>query len=109
MKVVAIAIAALGVVAAAGTATAASRISDMDYLKAARCKGLAQGLSADTAGVDALLKDARKSRDAYIVDRGDAEMKRAKRETQGDRKDKVSAEFTNACTAYMGSGNLAAR
>jgi hypothetical protein len=103
MKVAAIAIVAASLVAA-GTATAATRISDVDYLRASRCKGLAEGLSSDTTGVDALLKDAKRSRDQYIVERGEAEMKRAKREMQGDRKDKASAEFASACTAFMGPG-----
>ena len=107
MKTAAILLAGLSLVAA-GTATASPRVSDVDYLRASRCRGLAEGLGGDTAGLDAFLKTAQKSRATYVLERAEAEMKRAKRETQGDRKEKVSAEFAQACVAYKGGGGGAA-
>ena len=100
MKVAAILIAGASLVAAT-TATASPRISDLDYLRASRCKGLAQTLGADTAGVDALLKSAKMSRQPVIQERASAELARAKREARS-QKDKVAAELSGGCVAYMG-------
>ncbi|MDB5418926.1 MAG: hypothetical protein JWP50_2345, partial [Phenylobacterium sp.] len=61
MKVAAIALVALGL-AVAGSAAASSRVTDVDYLKANRCKGLASGMGADTAGLDAFIKTEGRSR-----------------------------------------------
>ena len=105
MKLAAILIVGASLVAA-GTATASPRISDLDYLRASRCKGLAESLGGDTVGVDALLKSARASRASVIVDRGQTELSRAKREARGDRKDRLTAELAGGCAAYMGGPEL---
>lgn len=103
-------VAGFGLVAA-GTAAASPRISDLDYLRASRCKAIAETLGGtDTASMESLLKDARRNRSAYIVERGEAEAQRARREARGERKDKVSAELASACTAYLtGDKDVAAR
>lgn len=102
MKFAAIALAAVGLLAA-GAASASDRVSDLDYMKASRCKGLATGLGADSAGLDAFLKAQSRSRSPIVVDRGEDEMTRGKREaTKADTKDRVSAELTGPCMAYVG-------
>ncbi|MCR5881009.1 hypothetical protein [Phenylobacterium sp. J367] len=103
MKVAAIAIAALGLVAA-GQAGAAERASDLDYMKANRCKGLAETLgSVDTAGLDTYLKAQKKGRQSFVLERGESEFDKARREAKSpDRKDRLNAELTGACMAYMG-------
>jgi hypothetical protein len=102
MKVAAFALAALGL-AVAGAATAAERATDLDYMKASRCKGLAEAMGADTAGVDAYLKQEGRGRAPFVVERAGAEMSKAKREARSeDRRDRLSAELTGACTAYTG-------
>lgn len=100
MKVAAILIAGLGL-AVAGTAVAGPRISDMDYLRASRCKGIAESVGVDTAGVDALLKSAKVSRQPVVLDRAEAEVARAKRDARS-QKDKVTSELSGGCSAYMG-------
>jgi hypothetical protein len=103
MKVAAIALATISL-AVAGSAAAASRATDVDYLRANRCKGLAAGLgSTDVSGIDAFLKVEGRSRAAYIEQRGEEEMKRAKRETSdANRKDRLVAELNGPCMAYVG-------
>ena len=50
MKTAAVALIAVGLFTA-GAASASDRVSDVDYMKAARCKGLATGLGAESAGL----------------------------------------------------------
>ena len=65
MKVAAIALVALGLTA--GAATAAERVTDLDYMKASRCKGIAEGMGqADTASLDAFLKEQKKGRQIVL-------------------------------------------
>jgi hypothetical protein len=104
MKTAAIALAAVGLLAA-GAASAADRVSDLDYMKASRCKGLATSLGADTTSLDAFLKVQARSRLSYVIERGDAEMTRGKREAaKADLKDRTSAELSGPCMAYAGEG-----
>ncbi|WP_374470074.1 hypothetical protein [Phenylobacterium sp.] len=109
MKAVAIAIAALGLAAAAGSAVAAERASDLDYLKASRCKGIAEGVgSVDTAGLDGFLKEQKRGRQTFVLERGDSEAAKARREAKSmDRRDRLSAELSGACVAYMAGGDKA--
>jgi hypothetical protein len=106
MKLAALALATLSL-AASGATAAATHVTDVDYLKANRCKGLAQGLG-DTdavAGLSAFIKEQGKTRVDYILERGDAELARAKREASSvDTKTRVQAEFSGTCTAYMDNG-----
>jgi hypothetical protein len=106
MKLAALALATLSL-AAAGSAAAATHVSDVDYLRANRCKGLAQGLGeADAvAGLGAFIKQQGATRLDAIIERGDEEFTRAKRESSRvDTKARDQAEFSSACTAYMDSG-----
>ena len=105
MKAAAILVVTLGLVCA-GVASATEHVTDLDYLKANRCKGLAVGLGAgDTASLDALLKSEGRTRSDAIVQRAAEEFTKAKREAaKTDLKDRSSAEFNGPCLAYMGSG-----
>jgi len=103
---IAIAAASLSV---AGAAAAAEHVTDVDYLKASRCRGIASGLGADTAGLDAFLKAESRSRVDFILRRGEDEASRAKRETRdANLKDRLSGELASTCTAYMGPGKTLA-
>ena len=103
MKFAAIALAAGGLLTA-GAAAASDRVTDLDYMKASRCKGLATGLGADSAGLDAFLKEQGRSRTLIVVDRGADEMTKAKKEAaKADSKDRVSAELSGPCMAYSGA------
>jgi hypothetical protein len=103
MKFAAIAIAALGL-AVAGSA-AAARFTDVDYLRASRCKGIATGLGADTASLDALLKAEGRSRMDVILRHGEEEADRAKRQAaDANMKDRLAAELASGCAAYTAGG-----
>ena len=97
---------------AAGSASAASsNVTDVDYLKANRCKGLAASITGvvDTASLDSFIRSERMGRQSYIVDRGDDEFTRARKEAKSqDRKERLTAELTGPCQAFFqGSSNVA--
>lgn len=103
MRLIAIAFAATGALAAAGSAAAA--VSDVEYLKASRCRGLADsGLAqVDTAALDAFVKSERSGRAPYVLERSKVEYDKAKREAKtdsGDRKARLAAELSGPCQAY---------
>ena len=108
MKTAAILLATLGL-AVAGSAVASDHLTDVDYLKANRCAGLAAGLGqGDAASLDALIKTEGRSRVETIYQKGMEVQNRAKREAAGtDGKERLAAELNGACVAYMGAGSSA--
>lgn len=103
MKAAAIVFATLGL-AMAGTAVASEHFTDLDYLKANRCKGLAAGLgSGDTAALDATIKAEGRTRPDAVLQRAQDELTRGKKDgAKADLKDRMSAELNGPCLAYMG-------
>ena len=101
MNTVAVLATALALASGASAAVAA-QATDVDYLKASRCRGLAVGLGADASGLAAFVKSQGQARAPFIQERADEEFARAKREARGDAKERVSAEFAGACSAYAG-------
>jgi len=107
MKIAAVLLATVGL-ACAGVASASTHVSDVDYLRANRCKGLAMGLGADTASLDALIKTEGRSRAESIVLRAQNELDRGKREAaKSDLKERLTAELNGPCEAYMTAGKEA--
>jgi len=72
----------------------------MDYLRASRCRGIAAGLGADAAAIDAYVKSAARGRMPSVQDRADQEFAKAKREARGDGKTRLQAELAGACAPY---------
>jgi hypothetical protein len=108
MKTAAILFATLSLgITAAGAAAAADHLTDMDYLKANRCRGIAEGLGAgDTAGLDALIKTESRTRPEAIYERGQAEVARGKRDASSrDMRERLSDELNGSCMAYLGAGH----
>ncbi len=103
MKAAAIVFATLGL-AMASTAVASERFTDLDYLKANRCKGLAASLgTGDTAALDATIKAEGRSRADAILQRAQDELSRGKKDgAKTDLKGRVTAELNGPCLAYMG-------
>ena len=89
--------------ASAGTAAFAAAATDIDYLKASRCRGIAVGLGADSSAIDAYLKSAAHGRAPYIMSRADEEFAKAKRQSRGDAKARLQAELASACAPYTAS------
>jgi len=109
MKTAAVLLAAIGL-AVAGAAAASDHLTDLDYLKANRCRGLAEGLgSGDVAGLDALIKTEGRSRVETIYTKGQEELNRGKKEaSRTDSRDRLSAELNGPCTAYLGGAQASA-
>ncbi len=110
MKIVMFALAA-----AAFTTSAASgsdRTTDVQYLKAARCKGLAASLTGlvDSAALDTFVKQAGRHRTSDVMQRADDEYDRARREARrGGRKETLTAELTGPCQAFLGGASDVAK
>ncbi len=100
---------AAGILLSAAAAAASERVSDLDYMKAARCKGIAASLGSDTAALDAFLKEQSRSRVSYVIERGEEEMSRGKRDgARADLKARTGAELSGPCSAYMGQAKTMA-
>ncbi|MDB5472636.1 MAG: hypothetical protein JWR84_4196 [Caulobacter sp.] len=89
--------------ASAVSAQPADRLSDAQFVKAARCKGLAKGEGIDTKGVDAVIKANKRGRADWIIDKAmnaqdDAQVEASK--ADGTRKAELIAERNGACQAF---------
>jgi hypothetical protein len=100
MNVAAVTLASLTLASSASMAFAAP-VTDVDYLKASRCRGIASGLGADTSAINAYLKSATAGRGPSILDRGQEEYATAKRQARGDSKERLQAELSGPCSAYV--------
>jgi hypothetical protein len=106
-------IAAVVAVSAMAGAAQAAEISNTQFLQAARCRGLAasEGLGKlDTASIDAFLRQETGSRELPV--RASAKSKVTSAEKEGDKaegakKDKLIAERSGACSAYLGGSSTA--
>lgn len=96
---------------AAATATSAfaqpaARLTDVEYMQAARCAGLASAdASLDTASINTLLKTEGRGRIGYVSDKAD-EMKsdaaRSAKRANGYAKERIAAELGGACKRFLG-------
>jgi hypothetical protein len=108
MKFTAIALAAVGLATLAGSASAASHATDVDFLRANRCKGLAVGLGSDATPFASYIKAEEGTRLDVIIDRGDQEFDRARRQAKdANIKAKLEAELAGPCSAYMAGQTVA--
>jgi hypothetical protein len=101
-------IAAVAAVSVAGAAEAAtSGLSDLQFLKAARCRGLASSENLgklDTASLDALLRNESAQRDLPVQTSANGRMTSARKEADaaaGDKKAKLIAERDEVCAPFM--------
>ena len=105
MRVLSLAIAAAVTLASAGLAVAKDRVSDGEYLAAARCTGLAQGAEQDAQGFEAFFKAQAKGRPSAITDRAEKIRDKARhsaRIANDTQKGVFAQELTGACQAYAG-------
>lgn len=104
-------IAAILIAATASTAALAqpaARLSDRDFVKAARCKGLMKSDAlgaADPAAIEALLKANKRGRADHIVEKAnmatDAARVEAAKADESARAELI-AERDGACQAFAG-------
>lgn len=104
-----IALTAIALTAAfASAAQARTNLSDVEYLQAARCSGLAASGAlgeTDTTAIEAMLKAESRGRVGYIVDKGAAAKSDAKRQAtraKDERRAGLQAELSGACARFLG-------
>ena len=97
-------------VAGAALSSAASaqteRMSDVAFIAASRCEGLAQGAKVDTAAIAKLLNVQDNDRLDAIRDKAEQAREDAKRQAShadGYTQSQVSAELSGACKAFLQS------
>jgi hypothetical protein len=94
---------AAALIVAALPADAATSVSDVDYLKAGRCKGLAVGLSLKSGALDDFLRTQGRSRSQPGLELTAEQQRRAERASRNaDLRQRLTAEFANQCARYIG-------
>jgi hypothetical protein len=104
MKILAVSVFAMSVVASAASA-AQSTLTDVQYIKASRCAGIAKTLTnvVDSEQLAALVKSERGVRADYVVGRaGDAFEQGRKEAKKEARRENLTAELTGSCAALLG-------
>lgn len=100
-------VATLVIAAGAGVVTPAAAqaaMSDVEYMQAAHCAGLAQGARLDTSKVDALLRANQSGRVVEAIDRGDQMRDDARRQASHAgpfERQAQAAERNGVCSAYL--------
>jgi hypothetical protein len=105
-------IALTAALAAGSVASAAEKVTDVDFMRANRCKGLATSLTGvvDPAQLNAFIKAETGARAPYVIERATEEFNRAKKEGRSeDRRERLTAELTGPCQAYLGSPSNVAK
>ena len=95
-----------GLTATAATAAFAAegRLSDSQFIKAARCAGLASGADAEAAKFNALVKANKRGRADFVVDKAMAAKSdgaRAARSTREGGQAGIAAELAGPCAALV--------
>jgi hypothetical protein len=90
----------------AGVAAAADDMSDVAFIAASRCEGLAQGAKIDAAALNKMLISQEGARKQYVLDKANEVRADAKREAshaQGYTMQAVNDELHGPCSAYLKS------
>lgn len=96
---------AAGIAAAVTPVHAETMLSDVAYMQAARCAGLAEGSGIDAHRLVQTL-DRQDGRMSYVVDKADelrSDAKREARRASGYDKQQVQAELSGVCRSYLGA------
>jgi hypothetical protein len=102
----------IAISALAGAAQAG--VSNLNYLQAARCRGLAasEGLGKlDTANIDAFLKQEGSAREIAVRTSAGNKIAGAQKEgdkAEGAKKDKLLAERSGVCSAFLSGAQTGA-
>jgi hypothetical protein len=103
MRLISLTFAGLGLtlVLAGSPAAASDKGTDMDFLRANRCRGLAAGLASDTASFDAYIKYQDRGRMPVVIQLAGEEQDKARREARNpERAAKAQSELADLCQAY---------
>ena len=100
---------------AAGAAQAATGVSNLQFLEAARCRGLAASETlgkVDTSAIDAFLRQEGSSRELPVRASASKKIVGAQKEAdkaEGDKKAKLLAERDGVCAVWIAGGQDAAK
>lgn len=113
MRIAALALTAAGLIAATSSvAVAGEAATDLDFLKANRCRGLVDSgkfQPVDVKALDSYIDEAAQSRGGYLLERARNERAKAKRDARyKDRHERLSGELTGSCMVYMGGSSTTA-
>ncbi|THD53041.1 hypothetical protein [Phenylobacterium sp.] len=99
----------LAVAGQASAAATSDHLTDVDYLKANRCRGLAEGFGVSSASsLDSLIKTEGRNRLDIVYAKGQEELARGKRDAaKTDGKERYEAELNGYCTAFLGARDAA--
>jgi len=92
-------------ITAGGALAAAPKVGDNDYLRMARCAGLAEGSNADASALNAALEQAREGRGRVVRDSGIARRRSAAQQMRGARGDfraQLQTELSTRCAVTNG-------
>ena len=106
MLFVATLVIAAGVAAVTPAGAATPRLSDVAYMNAARCQGLAEGMGRDATAIKQVVANASAQREGFVFDQADAARVNAKREARradADTRRHLIAESDGACARYTAS------
>jgi len=106
MRALSIALATVATLVSAGVAFADTRISDSQYLAAARCTGLAQGAGESAEAFESFYKAQSKRRPTFISEQAEKARDKARHSAKiaNDTQRGVYAqELAGACAAYRAS------
>jgi hypothetical protein len=87
-------------------AQAADPMSDVAFIAASRCEGLAQGAKVDDAAIKKLLVGQDSTRSQYVLDKASEVHDDAKRQAshaQGYQMQAVNDELHGPCSSYLKS------
>jgi len=99
MRIITAAVILATAATATTTAFAQTRLSDVQFIKAARCAGLAG--DADSK-FGALMKANQRGREAFVITKADETLRAAKREAKrasNGGKAEIEAELSGACAS----------
>jgi hypothetical protein len=105
MRKLTLALCAAAVLAAAGTAVA-SPVTDVHYMQAARCKGLAEGSGQATPALDSFLKKQSYVREEAVLVRAREEQARGRHEAK-NASDQAQAQLSGVCAAWLSNPDSA--
>ena len=103
MRILTLVIAASALLIADGS-LAAGRTSDVDYLRANRCRGLATRVRGliDAQALDSFLRTEARGRSDLVQLRASAEYARARRDAAGgDLGKRLAGELSGVCQAFV--------
>ncbi|CAN5395526.1 hypothetical protein BH10PSE5_BH10PSE5_10620 [soil metagenome] len=105
MRTATIMLTAAATLMVAGSALAAADVTDVSFIQASRCRGIASVTAADTTDLDAWLKAASRTRDSSVIAKAanaqDAGRREAKT-TNAERKARLAVELSGPCQAFKG-------